>query len=417
MLEALEAGVKGGVWFSLIDKVWREATLRLAFARVKANDGAAGVDHQSIAAFEARLEQEVARLSDELRTGSYRPRAIRRTWIEKPGTPEKRPLGIPTVRDRVVQTAVVLVIAPIFEREFVEHSYGFRPERSAKDALRRVEALLKAGYTWVVDADLKGYFDSIRQDLLMADVSRRIADGRLLDLVRAFLEQPITEGLASWTPTRGTPQGAVLSPLLANLFLHPVDVAMSEAGYEMVRYADDFVILCRSRDAADRALAKVRRLCEDRGLTLHPTKTRIVDEQEPGDGFKLHGGTGGFDFLGYHFQRGRRWPREKSLQRLKEAMRRKTRRSNGRSLDAIVADCNRTLCGWFGYFKHSHPWTFSTIDRWVRRRLRSLLRKRTKRRGISRGLDHQRWPNAFFRAHGLFSLEGAHRASLQSARG
>ena len=417
MLEALEHGVKGDVWFSLIDKVWREETLRLAFERVKANKGAAGADHQSIAAFEARLEKELGQLREELRTGRYRPRPIRRVWIEKPGTTEKRPLGIPAVRDRVVQAALVLVIEPIFEREFVEHSYGFRPERGAKDALRRVDDLLKAGYTWVVDADLKGYFDSIRQDLLMADVRERIADGRLLDLVRAFLEQPIIDGLESWTPTRGTPQGAVLSPLLANVFLHPVDVAMSEAGYEMVRYADDFVILCRSREEAVRAMAMVRRLCEDRGLTLHPQKTRIVNEQEPGDGFKLHGGTGGFDFLGYHFQRGRRWPCEKSFKRLKEALRRKTRRCNGRSLGVIIADCNRTLRGWFEYFKHSHEWTFETIDRWMRRRLRSILRKRTKRRGVSRGLDHHRWPNVFFRARGLYSLEAALRACLQSARG
>lgn len=410
MLKALEEGVKGGVGFSLIDKVRRIDTLRLAFQRVRARKGGPGVDHQTIEAFEKRLEQELGRLHDELRTGRYRPRPIKRKWIDKPGQKkEQRPLGIPSVRDRVVQAALRLVIEPIFEREFTAHSYGFRPGRGCKDALRRVTSLLDAGYTWVGDADLKGYFDSIPKDRLVADVRRRIADGRILDLLGQFLQQPVMDGLTQWTPERGTPQGAVISPLLANIYLHPVDVDMAGAGYEMVRYADDFVILCRSREEAEAALERVRHLCDKRGLDLHPDKTHIVDARIKGQGF---------DFLGYHFEPGKRWPCKKSEQRIKDRIRRKTRRTNGHSMAHIVAEVNRSLRGWFEYFKHSHWTAFERLDGWIRRRLRSILRKRHKSlHGISRRPDHQRWPNAHFRAHGLYFLADARRACRQSARG
>jgi RNA-directed DNA polymerase len=413
MLKALERGKEGGVWHSLVDKVYRKTTLRRAFELVQANRGAAGSDRQTIRQFAAKLDEEIDRLHEELRSGSYRPRPIRRVWIDKPGRKEKRPLGVPAVRDRVVQAAVRMAIEPIFETEFAEHSYGFRPRRGAKDALRRVDALLKAGYTWVVDADLKGYFDSIPQGRLMADVQRRIADGRLLSLLEAFLSQPVMEGLECHTPTSGTPQGAVLSPLLANLYLHPLDAAAREAGFEMVRYADDFVILCRTRAEAEAALDLVRRVCAERGLCLHPDKTRLVREDSDED----DDGPPGFDFLGYRFQEGRRCVRQASLLRLRDTLRRKTPRNSGSSLEAIIADCNRTLRGWFEYFKHSRPSPLTRLDQWLRRRLRSLLRKRTKRRGISKGLDHQRWPNDFFRERGLFFLADARRACLQSARG
>lgn len=406
MLEALEKGVKGGVWFSLIDKVYRPETLRRAFVRVKANKGSAGTDHQTIAQFERKLEENLAKLHEELRTGTYRPRPIRRVYIDKPGSRGKRPLGIPSVRDRVVQAALRMVVEPIFERRFAPQSYGFRPKRGCKDALRRVERLLKAGYAFVVDADLQAYFDSIPHESLMREVRKDIADGRVLELIEMFLTQGVLEGLEVWTPEQGTPQGAVISPLLANLYLDPVDEAMAQAGFEMVRYADDFVILCQSREEAEAALNLVHRLTAERGLTLHPEKTRLVDARLPGVGF---------DFLGYHFERGTRWPRKKSLKKVKDAIRAKTKRSNGHSLERIIRDVNRTLVGWFEYFKHSHKWTFPGLDGWIRRRLRSILRKRAKLRGISRGRDHQRWPNAFFRDHGLFSLGDAHRAHFQSS--
>jgi RNA-directed DNA polymerase len=406
MLEALMKGVKGGVWFSLIDKVWRSETLSAAWATVQRNGGSAGVDHQRIKDFERDLTKEIERLAEELRTGSYRPRPIRRVYIDKPGSKEKRPLGIPCIRDRVVQAALRLVIEPIFEREFTGHSYGFRPKRGCKDALREVERLLKSGYTHVVDADLKSYFDTIPHGPLLADIGHYIADGRVMDLIERFLKQDIMENMIHWTPEKGSPQGAVISPLLANLYLHPVDQAVAEAGYEMIRYADDFVIMCRSLEEAKKALAKVEGLTQERGLTLHPEKTRVVDLTLPGQGF---------DFLGYHFEKGTRWPRKKSLKKLKDTIRSKTGRSNGHSLAEITEEVNRTLCGWFEYFKHSNKWTFPSIDSWVRRRIRGILRKRIGLKGISRGYDHQRWPNQFFRDHGLFNLVEAHVTLLQSS--
>src|SRR6267142_4762140 len=198
MLTALEVGVKGGIWFSLIDKVYKPRNLRAAFAKVKANQGAAGVDHQTIEMFEADLETNLSKVSQQLADGSYRPQAVRRKWIAKPGSSEKRPLGIPTVRSRVVETALRNVLEPIFERDFAEHSYGFRPRRGCKDALRRVDHLLKAGNTWVVDADLQSYFDTIPHGPLMDRVRERIADGRVLMLIESFLKAGIMEGLAHW---------------------------------------------------------------------------------------------------------------------------------------------------------------------------------------------------------------------------
>ncbi len=405
MLTALEEGVKGGKWFSLMDKIYAERTLWAGFQQVKANGGAGGVDHQTVEDFERDLMKNLKRLSEQLREGSYRPQAVRRVWIPKPGSAEKRPLGIPTVRDRVVQAAMRLVLEPIFERDFAEQSYGFRPNRGCKDALRRVDGLLKQAYTWIVDADLKSYFDTIPHEPLMEQVAEKVSDGRVLGLVEAFLNQQILDGMKSWTPEGGTPQGAVLSPLLSNLYLNPLDHQMEQAGVEMVRYADDFVLLCRSREEAERALERVREWTATAGLTLHPVKTRIVDAQKES-----------FDFLGYRFDRGRRWPREKSRKKFRDTIRDKTRRANGHSLKVVIEDLNRTLKGWFEYFKHSGKTVFPDEDRWIRGRLRSLLRKRSGGKGRGRGNDHHRWPNRFFAEHGLFSLVAAHALACQSLR-
>lgn len=404
MLTALEQGVKGGVWFSLIDKVYAERTLTLAWQHVKANGGAAGVDHVTIATYERDLDRNLATLATQLRDGTYRPQSIRRTWIDKPGSREQRPLGIPTVRDRVVQSAVRLVLEPIFERHFAAQSYGFRPGRGCKDALRRVDSLLGAGYTWIVDADLRHYFDTIPQQALVQRLRAKVADGRVLALLEAFLTQPVMEGLSTWTPNEGTPQGAVISPLLANIYLDPLDHAMAAAGIEMVRYADDFVLLCRSEADAQRALTLIAAWTHAAGLTLHPEKTRIVDAAQ----------RGGFEFLGYHFEQGHHWPRTKSLKKLKDTLRAKTRRNKGQSLAVIIADVNRTLRGWFVYFQHSPRHSFTTVDAWLRMRLRSILRRRQHRQGRGRGCDHQRWPNAFFAAHGLFNLTTARVLAGQS---
>ena len=404
MLTALEQGVKGNRWFSLIDKVYSERCLTAAAFQVEANEGAAGVDHVSVKTFGDRREAEVAKLSEQLRTGTYRPQAVRRVHIPTPGTKETRPLGIPTVRDRVVQAAVVKVIEPIFERDFAEQSYGFRPGRGCKDALRRVDSLLKSGYTFVVDADLKSYFDTIPHDRLLDRLRTKISDGRLLTLIESFLQAGILDGLKEWNPTEGAPQGAVLSPLLSNVYLDPLDHLLAEQGWEMVRYADDFVILCRTAEEAERALQVVQQWTMDNGLTLHPAKTRIVNAA-----------TAGFDFLGYTFCRGEHFPRTKSRQKLKTTIREKTRRNNGQSLSQIIADVNRTLRGWYEYFKHSPRSHLRPLDSWMRQRLRSILRRRTHRCGRARGREQFRWPNAYFAKHGLFSLVATHAQVVQSS--
>jgi len=406
MLAALEKGVKGGVWFSLIDKVYRPQVLKAAWNQVRGKGRAVGSDLQSLEQFGGNLEMNLGKLEAELRTGTYRPRPIRRAYIDKPGGKGKRPLGIPAVRDKVVQTALRMVIEPIFERDFMETSFGFRPGLGCKDALRRVEQLLKAGYSWVVDADLRSYFDTIEHDGLMRKVQRYIADSRVLGLIEGFLKQQVLEDLQYWTPEAGTPQGAVISPLLSNIYLHEVDKVMKEAGYEMIRYADDFVILCKSQEEAGSALERITELMQKQGLTLHAEKTSLVDTRQAGQGF---------DFLGYHFENGTRWPRKKSLEKFKDTIRGKTRRSNGRSIKAIIFDVNKTSKGWFGYFKHSNRRTFKTLDGWIRRRLRSILRGYSKGKGISRGWDNKRWPNQYFRELGYFSLYDAYCAHRQSS--
>jgi RNA-directed DNA polymerase len=404
MLTALEQGVKGGVWFSLIDKVYAPANLFASYVKVASNGGAAGVDHVTVEEFTRSLTRNSEKLTTQLREGTYRPQAVKRVNIPKPGTRETRPLGIPTVRDRVVQGALRHVLEPIFERQFHEHSYGFRPDRGCKDALRRVDRLLKQGYHCVVDVDLKSYFDTIPHDQLLAEVGKYVADRRVLELIEAFLKADILDGLQSWTPESGAPQGAVLSPLLSNLYLNELDHLMAQAGFEMTRYADDLVIQCRTPEEAERALALVQTWTAERGLTLHPTKTKIVDAQ-----------TDGFDFLGYRFVKHRRFPRTKSLAKFKEAIRGKTRRIDGRSLNMIIADVNRTLVGWFEYFKHSYRTVFPSLDGWIRMRLRTILRKRRGIRGRAKGGDNVRYQNKFFAEQGLFSLETAYTTASQSS--
>jgi RNA-directed DNA polymerase len=395
MVSALVNGVEGGQWYSLMDKVYAPKTLALAWERVRANQGAAGVDGQSVERFATGAETYLAELNRDLREGTYRPQPVRRVDIPK-GDGQTRSLGIPTVKDRIVQTAVKLVIEPIFEVQFLATSYGFRPGRGCKDALREVDALLKAGYTYVVDADLKAYFASIPHERLMERVEASISDGRVLELIRGWLEQTILRGVERWTPTGGTPQGAVISPLLANVYLHPMDERLMARGYRMVRYADDFVVLCRSQEEAEAALQVIRDWVAENGLMLHPDKTHLGNCRQAGEGF---------DFLGYRFECGRRWVRKKSLKRIKDGIRAKTRRTRGESLERIIADLNPMLRGWFGYFKHAHSSTFRKLDGFLRRRLRALLRKQAKRPGIGRCLsDQQRWNNAFFADAGLFAF-------------
>lgn len=350
----------------------------------------------------------MALLEQRLRQGTHQPQAVKRVWIEKLGSQEKRPLGIPTVRDRVVQSAIRNVIEPIFEAEFVEHSYGFRPGRGAQQAFSRVEQLLGQGHTWVVDADLRGYFDAIPQDRLMKLITQRISDGKLLALIEAFLQQGVMETGAGWKPTpQGTPQGAVLSPLLANLYLHPLDLLAQSRGWQMTRYADDFILPCSSRAEAETALAEIQTWMEAAGLTLHPEKTRIVDATTPG----------GFDFLGWHFERGLKWPRKKSLDRFQETLREETPRHSGRSLPEIIHRLNRRWKGWYGYFQGGVKNVYQRLDQWLRGRLRSLLRRRDGRKGRGRGQDHNRYPNAYFAEHKLISLYASASVERSSPAG
>jgi len=409
MLKALETGVRGGKWHSLYDKVYGLTNLKAAWKQVKANQGGGGVDKMSIADFDKDADVRLERLSEALGTNTYKPEPVRRTYIPKPGSSEKRPLGIPTVIDRIVQTAVRNVIEPIFENEFDSCSYGFRPNLGCQNALGEIERLLAAGYEHVVDVDVRKYFDSIPHQGLMNEVAKRIADGRVLDLIEAYLHQGVLEEMKLWMPEQGTPQGAVISPLLANVYLHPVDTAIRQAGFTLVRYADDMVVLCRTREEAEAALTKLGELLEARGLQLHPDKTRIAHLTiKPG-----------FQFLGYEFFDKYRNPRGSSKDKMHATIRSKTKLTSGDSLAEIIRSLNASLRGWYNYFKYcsasSFAWT--EIDKRVRFRLRAILDKRRKggrKRRRGRGHAHMRWPNAYFTENGLFSLVSAVKLVRQS---
>lgn len=416
MLMALEQGVKGNVWFSLIDKVSADRTLELAWAKVQSNAGACGVDGITVGHFAKDSQSRLLAVKEHIKRGTYQPAPVKRVMIPKPGSSEKRPLGIPTVRDRVVQTALRMVIEPVFEREFAEHSYGFRPGRGCKDALRRVDELLESGLVHVVEVDIKGYFDSIPHKRLMELVAGRIADGRVLALIESFLKAGVMEP-QGWMEAEekeaGTPQGGVISPLLANIYLNPLDHMMSKAGHQMVRYADDMVMLCPSAEAATHVLQTLREWAARAGLELHPEKTQIVDMGQP----KAH-----FEFLGYRFWRGKtsgricRFIRPKSAKKFKAGIKPLSRRTCGESLQALAQRLRPKLEGFFGYFKHTSAASLREVDGWIRGRLRAILRKRAGLRGRGRGRDHQRWGNDYFTDLGLYSLEAARELEIISLR-
>jgi len=413
MLKRLVESQEQTVWYSLWDKVWQTDNLDQAILGVILNRGSAGVDGQTTGQLKADWSQQRGQLQQELRGGHYRPHPARRAWIPKLGSTELRPLGIPAVRDRVVQTALLAVLEPIFERDFAEQSYGFRPGRGCLQALARVESLLQGGHTWIVDADLKAYFDTIPHDRLMALVQQRVADGKVLELLERYLAAGVLASGKDWQPSeQGTPQGAVISPLLANLYLNPLDHAMAGQGYEMVRYADDFVVCVRTEAEARTALAEIGHWVQAAGLTLHPDKTRIVNAADKG----------GFDFLGYHFEQyraggGKKWPRQKSQQKLRERLRSQLPRGRSGSLRQIVAELNPILRGWYGYFKYSLPSAMQRVDEWVRERMRHIIRRRHKRQGMVRGRERTEYPNPWFAAQGLFSLKNTQAQWLQSLKG
>jgi RNA-directed DNA polymerase len=288
------------------------------------------------------------------------------------------------------------VIEPILDHQFHERSFGFRHGRGAHDALRIVEQKLQEGYVYVVDADLKGYFETIPKDRLLALVKKHISDSRMLRLLKLFLDQNILEELREWTPIAGVPQGAVLSPVLSNLYLNPLDHQMSEAGFEMVRYADDFVVLCRSQSDAESALQMITAWVAEAGLTLHPTKTKIVDSRVKS-----------FAFLGYSFRGDKIYPRRESLAKIKARIVELTPRKKNGSIESIAAEFTPILRGWFGYFRHCRWTIYKDLDARIRARLRRLLLKR-HRKNPKHLPRNQRWPNAYFAKAGLYSLRDAH---------
>lgn len=403
--ESMRAALKtrqesGGKWFSLIDRMWDPRLLQAAWERLnrrvtgeKRRRGA-GVDGVTVEGFAKRAGEEISRLAGELRAGTYRPRAARRHYIPKPGTTKKRPLGLPCVRDKVVQEALRSLIEPIFEVEFLEGSHGFRPKRSTDTACQRLEEYLRAGKVWVVDADITGCYDNIDHEKDLDQVNRRIADGKVLGLIRAFLEAGVMEEMKIRYATTGTPQGGVVSPLLANILLHAMDEELEARGIAWVRYADDFLLLCETRAEAEAALAAVREILEGLGLSLSPEKTRIAHLDE------------GFDFVGWHYQGHQRWPRSKSVKALRLKLREKTRRLRPGSMELICEEIGPTLRGWFNYFRNGNSGSICTqVSGWVRRRLRSILHRRHKGHGIGSRDLHRKWPNRCFAAWGLFDLE------------
>jgi RNA-directed DNA polymerase len=402
MLTALENGVKGNKWFSLMDKAYRPSTLEIAWTKVKANKGAAGVDKTTVSMFESQQMKYLKELEQELKSGTYIPQSIKRVYIPK-GQGKMRPLGIPSVKDRIAQQAVKMVLEPIFEKEFLEMSYGFRPKRGAQMAIEEVTNLIKEGYKWVVDIDIQSYFDSIPHDKLMTKVKRRVSDGNIIDLLKLWLKQEIMDECKSWIPSCGSPQGAVISPLLSNIYLHDLDVAVSDAGYKMIRYADDLVILTRSQEEAEEALKVVQTWAIEHELILHPEKTHIGDCTVEGQGF---------EFLGYRFEAGTSWIRRKSIQKLRDRIREETSKVGGQSIDAVILKLNPVLRGWSNYFKMVTKYTLGTFDSFVRRRLRAILQRQQKKKSFGGGWCHTKYPNKFFADKGLVNMENIQRQYL-----
>jgi group II intron reverse transcriptase/maturase len=382
--------VKKHKWYSLYDKVYAPANLERAWEKVRSNKGAGGVDRQSLADFEREKEKHLRELHRLLKEKRYKPLSLRRVYIPK-GNGERRPLGIPTIRDRVIQQALLNILEPIFEVTFHEHSYGFRPNRSTHTALAHVVTSMQEGKEWVLEIDIRKYFDTVDHELLLDAVNEEVSDGSVLLLIRMFLESGVMEEGVGWKATNeGTPQGGVISPLLANIYLNHFDWEMAKRGHDMVRYADDGVVLCGNREEAERALADVRKMLEGKlRLQLHPEKTRIVYHKE-----------GNFDFVGFLVHRKYLWPRMKTLMRFKEKVRLATRRQQGRNVQEVIRLLNPILRGFGNYYRQANTkGLFQRLDEWIRMRLRCFMEKK-------RAVKHQnyRLPTALLASMGLVSL-------------
>ncbi len=408
----------GRRFHALYDRIYRPDVLWEAWERVRANRGAAGVDQVTVAAVEEDygVHRMLGELAADLRAGIYRPVPVRRMEIPKPDG-RKRPLGIPTVRDRVCQQAAKIVLEPIFEADFLAVSFGFRPKRSATDALEAIRVAFPKGRVFVFEADIRDFFGSIDHDRLLSLVEARVSDRRVLKLLCLWLRAGVLDqGVLAETVT-GTPQGGVISPLLANIFLHAFDRAWAESGTgELVRYADDFVVLCTTRSQAEHAQQVATTILGGLGLELHPDKTRVVDLREGGEGF---------DFLGCHLRArmsGRlwekygkrryylhRWPSQRSMKRARQRVRALTdRRRVGMELKDVIGDLNLFLRGWGNYFRTGNASSkFRQLDRHVAWRLHRLL---VKKRGRNlRAGQAARWTEAWFHDQGLHQLMGTIR--------
>jgi RNA-directed DNA polymerase len=405
--------VEGRKWFQMYDKVADERTLRLAWERIdmrvsgEARRRGAGVDGVTAEAFSRIADKELPTLAAALKEGRYRPAPVKRQWIPKPGSARKRPLGLPTVADRVVQEATRGMIEPIWEEQFLDGSHGFRPGRSTDTACRLLESYLSSGRVWIVDADITGCFDNISHEAIGKLLNRHIADGKMRGLVESMLKAGVMEGWTRRSVVAGTPQGGVISPLLCNITLHEMDARLESKGIKWVRYADDFVLACETREQAEAALQVAAQALAPLGLELHPNKTRIAHLEE------------GFDFLGWRYQGNRRWPRKKSEKAIRNRIKEKTRRNRPGSMEKICAELRPIQQGVFNYFRNGNSASaFQSMDGHIRRRLRSILKKREKSGsgGISGGLDHFKWPNAIFEKAGLLNLKRKHasfRAGLK----
>jgi group II intron reverse transcriptase/maturase len=396
---------------ALYDKIFRKDILRSAWEQVRAHKGAGGVDGQTIQSIEeSGLDTFLLQLEEELREGCYKPQPVRRVYIPK-ADGKKRPLGIPVVRDRVVQCAMKIALEPIFEADFKPCSFGFRPKRSAHDAGEVVRQTANSGHNWVVDADIQDYFNTIDQGKLMRMVEKRVSDRRMLKLIRKFLKAGVFEDGAVRSLNTGTPQGGVLSPLLANIYLNYLDVLWSERCGKvgvLVRYADDLVILCRSEGNAREALRRLSLVMERLELKLHPDKTRIVGLWE---------GRDGFDFLGFHYHKVRswiykkyylqRWPRAKAMKSIREKVRTivgERRERLNKSLDQVINELNPVLRGWGNYFAAGNSAKcFTAIDSYVKEKLYLFL---SKKHNVSGRGWATRWASIDFRKEGLYLLCG-----------
>ncbi len=375
---------------SLIDKVYHPTNLKMAWKQVKRNKGAGGIDNETITSFENKIEENLQELREQLRIGNYKPLAVKRVFIDKRGkTGEKRPLGIPTIKDRVCQQALKNRLEPIFEKYFNDCSFGYRPNKSTHQAMRKIWIDINEGNEWVVDADLRDYFGTVNHDLLVKLVARKISDGKVLKLLKDMLNTGYMEEGQLFPTDKGTPQGSVISPLLSNIYLTPFDNIMTQKGYKLTRFADDWVIVCKSKREAECALEEARQVLERLGLKIHPDKTRITHVKW------------GFEFLGYKVKQGKglrlnqkkikskinkynlyAYPKDKSIKRFMQQIRERTKRKIPLTIKELIEHINPVIRGWGNYYRKAHVRKiFNKLDRWIVRRIWSHRYKRWRNCG------------------------------------